>query len=467
MNRDILKKYDNDFFKIMSENFGDEIFVTDGEGIILFLNPASAKDINATPQDVIGRYVGDVVDEGYFYPSVSIEVIRQKKPVNIIQTLYDGTKVLCTGVPVFDDNHDVIKMVVSTTKKVDEINEMMDRMELQEHEISNLRNIALEEEGYISGAKDTYGIKNKIVKTAPLDIPILIQGETGVGKEVVARAIHRFRFGKDKPMVKINCATIPEHLMESELFGYEKGAFTGADGAGKRGKVELSEGGTLFLDEIGEMPLNLQVKLLDFIQDGTFMRVGGNEMKTVKTRIIVATNRDLKKMCDEGEFRKDLFYRINVVPFNIPPLRERPEDLEALIKHFESKCNYKYGIKKRMSAKALKFLHEYSWPGNIRELEHTIEHMHIFSEGKVITEEDAKKTALDTADPKGFEGRLSNGGTVMCKGLMPLKEAKHELEKQLVLRAYEECGSTYKAAQALNIDQSTVSKLLKKYGEQQ
>lgn len=346
-NRDILKRYDNAFYKIMSENFGDEIFVTDGEGIILFLNLASARDINAAPQEVVGRFVGDVVDEGYFYPSVSLEVIRQRKPVNIIQTLYDGTKVLCSGVPVFDDNHDVIKMVVSTTKKVDEINEIMDRIEEQEHEIRNLRKIAFEAEGYISGESDPEGIKAKIMKIAPLDVPILIQGETGVGKEVTAKAIHRFKYGKNKPMIKINCGTIPEHIIESELFGYERGAFTGANREGKMGKVELAEGGTLFLDEIGEMPLSLQIKILDFIQDGTFTRVGGTEVITVKTRILAATNRDLKKMIEKGEFRKDLFYRLNVIPFVIPPLRDRPDDLDALVRHFISECNYKYGVKKK------------------------------------------------------------------------------------------------------------------------
>lgn len=462
-NRDILKRYDNDFYKIMSENFGDEIFVTDGEGIILFLNPASARDIHATPQDVIGKFVGDIVSEGYFYPSVSLEVIRQRKPVNIIQTLYDGTKVLCSGVPVFDDNRDAIKMVVSTTKKVDEINEIMDRMERQEHEIKNLRKIALEEEGYISGESDPEGIKAKIMKVAPLDVPILIQGETGVGKEVTAKAIHKFKYGKTKPMIKINCGTIPENLIESELFGYERGAFTGANSEGKKGKVELAEGGTLFLDEIGEMPLSLQIKILDFIQDGTFTRVGGTDVITVKTRIIAATNRDLKKMIEKGEFRKDLFYRLNVVPFFIPALRERPDDLDALIRHFMSECNYKYGVKKRMNAKALKLLHDYEWPGNIRELEHAIEHMYIFSEGKVITEDDVTNYAENNADFDRFETMQNADSTVFCRGIMPLKEAKHEVERQLVMKAYEQCGSTYKAAKLLKVDQSTVAKIIKKY----
>lgn len=465
-NRDLLKKYDNAFYKIMSENFGDEIFVTDGEGIVLFLNMASAKDINAAPQDVIGRFVGDIVDEGYFYPSVSLEVIKQKKQINILQTLYDGTRVLCSGVPVFADDQETIKMVVSTTKKVDEINELVEKMEEQEYEIRNLTNIALEEVGYISGNEDSEGIKTKIVKVAPLDVPVLIQGETGVGKEVVAKAIHRFKYGKSKPMIKINCGIIPEHLIESELFGYEKGAFTGANIDGKIGKVELAEGGTLFLDEIGEMPLPLQIKLLDFIQDGTFTRVGGTDVVSVKTRIIAATNLDLKEKCRKGEFRSDLFFRINVVPFYIPPIRERPNDLDALIRHFVFECNYKYGIKKKMSVKALKYLHEYSWPGNVRELEHSIEHMHIFSDGKIMTEEDARNSAQGTASLGTFSSNTNISSGIMSSGIMPLKEAKWELEKQLVLRAYDRYGSTYKAAKALQVDQSTVSKILKKHKEE-
>lgn len=458
MKRDILKSYDKNFYKIMAENFGDEIFVTDGKGIVLFVNPAAVAVIGKSVSEIVGRHVHELVDEGFFKPSITEEVLKQKKQVSMVQTLLNGKSVLCTGVPIFDDRQETIRMVISTTKDVDSLNQMLEAIEAQQEEITNLRNITFEEEGFISGESGHEGIKAKILKIAPLDVPVLIQGETGVGKEVAAKALHRFSSGKDKPMVKINCGTIPENLIESELFGYEQGAFTGAEKGGKKGKVELAEGGTLFLDEIGEMPLALQVKLLDFLQDGSFTRVGGTEKRRIHTRVITATNRDLQKMCQEGKFRLDLYYRINVIPFEIPPLRKRPADLDALTKYFLSQCNYKYKRNKRINEEAKNALHSYDWPGNVRELEHTIEHVHILSEGEVLTAEDFLAAIHGSSDP----GERQESG-IVCNGLMPLKEAKWEVEKQLVTRAYEELGSTYKVAKVLQVDQSTVVKLLHKH----
>lgn len=458
MLKDISTRYYQDFYKIMAENFGDEIFVTDGDGIVLFINPAAMKVIGKSVVDIIGRPVKELVDEGFFTPSVTMEVLEKKETVHIMQTIKNNQKVLCTGVPVFDEDHERIRMVISTTKDVPLLNELCDVVEEQKDEISRLRDIALEQEGYISGNDDPKGIKAKMMKIAPLNIPILLQGETGVGKGVVAKAIHRFGGDKDRPFVKINCGAIPENLIESELFGYEKGAFTGAEKSGKKGKVEMASGGTLFLDEIGEMPLPLQVKLLDVLQDGTFTKVGGVQPQKADIRIIAATNRNLKEMSDRGEFRKDLYYRINVVPFEIPPLRERGADIDVLAKYFITQCNKKYHGKKVLTEKAQQLLHTYEWPGNVRELEHTIELVYILSEGEFITEKDLK-LAVQQDDVTN----RSNDGIVQCKGYMPLKEAKKEVERQLVLRAYSEYQNTYKVAEILGIDQSTVVKLLKKH----
>lgn len=457
MDRDILKSYDNDFYKIMAENFGDEIFVTDGNGVVLFVNYAAVEVIGKPIYDIIGRSVKELEEEGFFKPSVTLAVLEQRKQVNLVQKLLNGKTVLVTGVPIFDELQENIRMVISTTKDFEAINQMLETIEIQKEEISNLRNIAFEEEGLISADRDHEGIKSILLKIAPLDVPVLIQGETGVGKEVAAKALHRFGMGKDKPMIKINCGTIPENLIESELFGYEQGAFTGAEKGGKKGKVELAEGGTLFLDEIGEMPLTLQVKLLDFLQDGTFTRVGGTEKRKIETRVITATNRDLEKMCEEGKFRMDLYYRINVIPFVIPPLRERPDDIDVLTKHFLSKCNYKYKGKKRIDENAKQVLHSYSWPGNVRELEHVIEHVYVLSDDDNITDKDFKSVLHEKKDTTSF------GTKIRCKELMPLKEAKWEVEKQLVTKAYEQLGSTYKVAKVLKVDQSTVVKLLKKH----
>lgn len=455
VDKNILKSYDNDFYKIMAENFGDEIFVTDGDGLVLFVNPKAVEVIGRPIYEIIGRNVKELVEEGFFKPSVTLEVLKHKKTVNMVQTLLSGRVVLVTGVPIFDQYQENIRMVISTTKDVEALNQLLQTIDQQQQELENLRNITFEQEGLVGS--DAGIVKKTLAKIAPLDMTVLIQGETGVGKEVVAKAIHGLSHGKDKPMVKINCGTIPENLMESELFGYEQGAFTGAEKGGKKGKVEMAEGGTLFLDEIGEMPLSLQVKLLDFLQDGTFTRVGGTQKRKVNTRMITATNRDLKKMCDDGTFRMDLFYRINVIPFFVPPLRKRPEDIDILAKHFISRCNYKYKGKKQLNEEANKILHGHYWPGNVRELEHVIERAYVFSDDNIIGKEDFNGVLQGGDEPN------SDQPSIKCQGLMPLKEAKWEIEKQLVTQAYEQLGSTYKVATVLKIDQSTVVKLLHKH----
>lgn len=460
MKNGMMDRFSSDFYKIMAENFGDEIFVTNGEGEVIFVNPAAVEVIGRPVYDIVGKHVEELVSENYFKPSVTTEVLKKKKTINMIQTLMDGKTVLVTGVPIFDEEHENIRMVVSTTKDFEALNHLIETIEDQKEEISNLREFTFESENLITADKESE-IKKMILKIAPLDMPILIQGETGVGKEVAVKAIHKFGHGKDKPLVKINCATIPENLLESELFGYEQGAFTGAEKGGKKGKVELAKNGTLFLDEIGEMPLPLQVKLLDFLQDGSYMRVGGTKRLTVNTRVITATNRDLKQMCMEGSFRKDLFYRINVLPFVIPPLRERPEDIGALSKHFLSICNSKYRQKKILSDVAKARLKGYSWPGNIRELEHVIEHAYIVSDTDVIEEEDLSLITEQTPE------ELVSHQAIQVKEFIPLKEAKREVEKQLVTSAYQIYNSTYKVAEVLDVDQSTISKILKRVKEEE
>lgn len=298
--------------------------------------------------------------------------------------------------------------------------------------------------------------REMVMKLASVDVPVLLQGETGVGKDVTAHLIHNISGSSSRPFVKVNCGIIPEQLMESELFGYENGAFTGANRSGKKGIVEAADGGTLFLDEIGDMPYSLQVKLLDFIQDGVYTRVGGTARRKVNTRIITATNRNLKEMCRDGRFRRDLYYRINAISMNIPPLRDRHEDIDMLAVHFMDDLNEKYNRSKCLSCEARQRLHNYSWPGNIREMKHLVEHAYIFSGGDVITEEDVDD-AMGNLD---FE---TDSTTVILRDIMPLKEAKHEVERQLVTQAYARYGSTYKAAEALKCDQSTVVKIMSRY----
>ena len=456
--------YDSEFYKLMVEYLGEEIFVSDGTGKILFVNPASVKMIGLPVDQIVGKSAEDLEREGYFSVSSTMEVVRQRKTVNLLQKLKDGRTVLATSVPIFDKEQDEIIMIISTSKDVDAVNELLHTVERQaveiektKAEIHNLRESIFEAEGFISGDPIMSELKDSLIRIAPLDVSVLIQGETGVGKEVVARSLHRLGRRNNGPYIKINCGTIPEQLIESELFGYEKGAFTGANLSGKKGKVEMAHMGTLFLDEIGELPLPLQVKLLDFLQDGTFVRVGGTERRNVNARVIAATNRDLKRMCDEGKFRKDLYYRLNVIPINIPPLRDRTGDIGVLAKYFMSRCNSRYRCHKKMENGLSQILAQYSWPGNVRELENIIERLFVMTEEDVIRKDQLINVLREYNEASGC---FSNASNVI---LRPLKEAKWELEKQLVSRAYQQYRSTYKVAEVLCIDQSTVVKLLHKH----
>ena len=287
-----------------------------------------------------------------------------------------------------------------------------------------------------------------IKKVAPTDITVLITGESGTGKSLIAKAIHFLSPRKEKAFITINCSAIPETLLEAELFGYEKGAFSGAY-TSKKGKFELSNGGTLFLDEIGDMPLSLQAKLLRVIQEQSFERLGGTETVKVDVRIIAATHRDLEEMIREGLFREDLYYRLNVVPIFLPPLRERPEDIPVLIDYFLEKFNKEYGKAIKFSSGAVKMLLNHDWPGNVRELENLIERIVLLSDKDEVSEEEV---SLYLREQKIQEK----------KGLV--KEIS-ELEKERILEALKICNfNQTRAAKLLGLTRRQLGYRIKKYG---
>lgn len=441
------------------ENIEEEIFVTDQNGYILRLNPAAEKVCGVSATDVVNKHVMELEKEGIFSSSITMLVLHQKKKINMMQQLKSGKTVISTAIPIFNEEGEIDR-VICTSKDYQEISKL--KAELEEkntelarknQEITNLREEIFSNVNLIYNSKEMANVRDKIYKIAPIDLTILIQGESGVGKEVITKAIHYASLRRDQPFIKINCSVIPETLIESELFGYEGGAFTGATKGGKIGKIELANNGTLFLDEIGELPLLIQVKLLEFLQDREICKVGGTKKIKINTRIITATNRNLQDMVNEDLFRKDLFYRLNVVPINIPPLRERKEDIPALVKYFLNIFNSKYGMSKKVAPEVMQALYTYRWPGNVRELEHVLERAIIISDTEVITLE-AMQNILELK---------TNNKKVFFTELMPLKLAKREIEEQLVKSAYEIYKSTYKVAKVLEIDQSTVVKLLKKY----
>lgn len=294
-----------------------------------------------------------------------------------------------------------------------------------------------------------------INKVAETHAPVLITGESGTGKEVIAKLIHELSPRSEGPFIKINCAAIPETLLEAELFGYEKGAFTGATHS-KPGLFELAEGGTLFLDEIGEMPLSLQSKLLRVLQDNTFRRLGSLKELRINFRLIAATNRDLSRMIEEGTFREDLFWRLNVIPIHIPPLRERKEDILPLAQHFITKFSQKYGKEvKGLSQEALQALLKHTFPGNVRELENRIERSIILAEGEVLTKEDLGLGEESLRKESFVESLLR----------LPLEEAVELLEKHRIKEAMEKAkGVKVRAAELLGITERMLRYKLEKYG---
>lgn len=308
--------------------------------------------------------------------------------------------------------------------------------------------------GLVGVSEAMKNLKGLVMKVSQNDATVLLLGESGVGKEVVAKAIHSLSGRKKEPFIGINCAALPELLLESELFGYEDGAFTGARKGGKPGRFELAKGGTILLDEIGDLPLTMQAKLLRVLQEKEFTRLGGTTLIPLDARIIAATNRDLKKMVTEGKFRADLFYRLNVISVNVPPLRERKDDIPALIGHFLHKIATGKEIPpKIVSDQALSLLLSYPWPGNIRELENVIERLIYISEGNVIKVEDlpAPIRQLGAADREAE--------------LRPLKQAVQELEKDMICRALQATGNNrVKAANMLGMARASFYQKLKEYG---
>ena len=300
-------------------------------------------------------------------------------------------------------------------------------------------------------------IRERILKVAPTDVPVLITGESGTGKDPIANLLHKYSLVANKPFVQVNCAAIPATLIESELFGYEKGAFTGA-GVSKPGRVEMANGGTLFLDEIGELDPGVQAKLLQLLQDGSFSRIGGQEDKWVKVRFIFATNRDLPEEIAAGNFREDLYYRINVVSIHMPPLRERLEDLPALVDYFHQKYNEKHNCRAApLSSGAIHVLQRYHWPGNIRQLENLIKRY------VILGTEDAILSELVEHDSDVFKFIIPPSGQVSLKEIT--RQAVRQVERKVILKVVASCGWNRKrAAKLLNISYRALLYKLKEVG---
>ncbi|MFC0417956.1 sigma-54 interaction domain-containing protein [Cytobacillus solani] len=424
------------------DHSSDEIFVIDKDQRIIFVNSVCEKHYGLKPSEVVGKCNIELLEKGYWKPSIVPLVFEQKKPVSIKQTTYIGAELITTAVPILNEDNE-IELVVTTSQEIQTFKNIKKSRESNPASINSSTPIT-----NCSKMKDLLKVCEKIAK---VDSTILIQGESGTGKGVLAHYIHEISKRKHKTFLKINCAALPGDLLESELFGYAEGAFTGASKYGKKGLLELADQGTLFLDEIGEMPLSLQAKLLQVIQEKQFIPIGKNEIKKVDVRIIAATNRDLVDMVSKNQFREDLFYRLNIIDLHLPPLRERREDIIPLTYNFLYKFNKKYEMNKIISQECLDMFYSYSWPGNIRQLENVMERLVVTSDS-IIQISDLPELITRNIRPQAQY-------TLPSK----LDDALEHVKKTLVVQSYKKYKSSRKVAKDLNISQTKAVKLINQY----
>ncbi len=446
------------------DSSSDGLFVCDGSGRILRVNPASQRINNASAEQLVGRDYLDVAKDGFvILPSAALEAIKRREVVSLLQENRYGLKLISTATPVFDDDGELIRVVVSE-RDITEVDHLQRELEEQQaigdqfrHQVLELQLKHLDAQPIIARSPCMVKTLQLSIKLSEVDSTVLILGESGVGKGLVADLIHKNSRRADNPIIKINCGAIPETLIEAELFGYAKGAFTGAVG-NKPGHLELADGGTLLLDEVAELPLASQVKLLRFMEDGIVTRLGSTSSRKVDVRILAATNRKLEQQVEAGLFRTDLFYRLSVIPLNVPALRERKECLVPLIRSYLDHFAQRSNTSKRLTAAALDVLVHYSYPGNVRELMNICERMVVMSDTEVIDVSDLPQDVVVVTD---VESDLSAGH---WPAEMSMEQILESVEKRVLTDACKHHRKQKDIAAALGMSQPTVARKLQKYG---
>jgi PAS domain S-box-containing protein len=450
----------NDRIKDIFDSLGVGVHIVDANGITVLYNKTCEEIEGISSSWIVGKEMKVLVNEGIYSESVALKAIEKGKVVAKTQKV-NGKNIYSTAIPIYENNElkNVVISVMDMTSLENlkyQLNELKSVNIRILNELDILSAMEAQRDPIISRSKVMENVKILALRVAKVDSTVLIEGESGVGKGLLSKYIHENSNRKNGPFIKVDCSALPESLIESELFGYEEGAFTGARKEGKVGLIQLSDGGTLFLDEIGELPLNLQVKLLSVIQDKHFQKVGGTKNISVDTRIIAATNKDMFEMVEQGKFRKDLYYRLKVVPIRIPSLRERKGDLAPLIERFLKKLNEHYNYDKIISSKAMKLLLNYDWPGNVRELENEIERLVVTSQSDVINEDDVfsgdigKMHLIEMDDTKSFKENVYDYERVLLEDYLSRTNDIHELSEKTGL----ELSTLRKKAKRLGIDMS-------------
>ncbi|OVE66275.1 transcriptional regulator [Clostridium diolis] len=439
----------------------DGIYITDGEANTIKINNAYESITGLKRAEVLGRNMKDLEKEGVISQSATLLVLKNRKTTTIQQEFKTGVKVLVSSNPIFDKNGKII-MVVTNVRDVTQLYELKEQLQKNKEitlkyvsEIEEMRTQLLNTSEIVAEDHKTIEIIQLANRIAKVDTTILMLGETGAGKDQIAKHIHKVSKRSKKQFIKVNCGAVPASLIESEFFGYEKGAFTGANKEGKIGLFEMASGGTIFLDEVGELPMDMQVKLLRVLQEMEVVRIGGTKPIKIDVRVLAATNRDLEDMIKKKQFREDLYYRLNVIPLYIPPLRERKHDILPLINFFLTQLNKKYNFNKIFASDALNCMYEYNWPGNVRELKNIVERAVIMSEDDKIKRSDLPKNII------GSNGMIVTLNTFE-EGIN-LKETLDAIEKKLIKKAYDKYGNVRAAAKSLGIDASTFVRKRQKY----
>ena len=452
--------FSNEFLDTVIEHSFDGIFITDGNANTLKVNHSYLLISGLKKSEVIGHNMKELVQNKVISVSGSLMALGEKLPVTLHQEFKTGKQALITSTPIFNEKEEII-LIITNVRDITELYRLKEAAAQSKkteqklrQELQHVKNDTLNKCCMVAKDPKTLKVISMLDKVAPLDTTVILLGETGVGKEVFAKYIYQNSQRKDKPFIKVNCGAIPENLVESELFGYEKGAFTGADKNGKIGLFELANTGTIFLDEVGELPPAIQVKLLRVLQEQEFERIGGRKPVKVDVRVLAATNRNLEEMVKQNTFRQDLYYRLMIFPVKIPPLRERKDDILPLAQLFIDGLNKKYGFKKQLSNISARMLLSYHWPGNIRELRNIIERAVIINNGDEISPD-----ALSLFTPPDRSMAPSH----VLDPSKDLKTALEELELEYINHAYETYGNVREAAASLGMTPSTFVRKRQKY----
>ncbi|MGQ4877019.1 sigma-54 interaction domain-containing protein [Billgrantia sp. LNSP4103-1] len=465
-----MSEIDRAVVRTIVETANDHFFIVDGSGRVLDVSPAAAAVYGMARERLIGSQVQRLEAEGVLRPSISLEVIRTGRPAQLMQVTGTGRRVIAEAHPVYVDGR--LERIVSRSRDLTDLQLLQDEYALLQRRFSEhlKRNQGGggPEEGQWEEALDSLEVRSEVMRelalllkrVAPSDATVLMLGESGVGKTAFARQLHRWSRRSEGPFVEVNCGAIPENLFESEMFGYQPGAFSGAARQGKAGLLEQAQGGTLFLDEIGELPLLMQTKLLKVIQDGSVTRLGDTRQRQVDFRLVVATNQDLARRVETGAFRLDLYYRLNVIPVTLPPLRERREDIPALVEACLERLNKRYGQRKLLHGSVWSELMGGDWPGNVRELENWLERAWLSSAEDLIH---SPTSALGAGAAPVAPCMAPSVSAELAEG-EGLSACLARVERDVLRMLCRSLPSTYAIAERLGISQPSVVRKLKRHG---